>query len=96
MRELFTALEAGAGRDKATEDDVLFEPTEAVYRAAERGVDENLRRLLEGCSREERAARERTLLDTEHDLVRLRHQLPCFFHLLHRLHDFPIFDDVTN
>ena len=44
--ELFAPLEAGARGDKAAKDDVLFQPAEAVDAAAQRGVDENLRRLL--------------------------------------------------
>ena len=96
MRELFTALEAGARRDKAAEDNVFFQTAQAVYRAAKRGIDENLRRLLKGRGREERTARESALFDTEYNLLRLWYELPCLFHLLDRLYDFPIFDDIAN
>src|SRR3989338_32971 len=96
MCELLTTLEACSRWNKTTEDDVLLQAAQAVYRAAQRGIDENLRRLLKGGGGEERASRKRALLNAEHNLSRLRYNFPCVLHLLHRPHNFPILHDVAD
>ena len=96
MRVLLAPRETGAGRNEAAENDVLFESAEAVDTAAKRGVDENLGRLFEGRGREEGAARERTLLNTEHYLPCSRRHLTGRLHLRHRFGEFPILNDVAD
>ena len=66
------ALETGRGRDQLADDDVLLEPREAVLLALDRGVGQDLRRLLEGGSRQERVGVQRGLGDPEDDLLVLR------------------------
>src|SRR5687768_13173716 len=55
--------ETGAGRDEPTHDDVLLETAEVVRLAADSGLGEDLRGLLEGGRRDERLGREARLRD---------------------------------
>src|SRR3989344_5338346 len=87
---LLTPREAGACRDEAPQYDILLEAPEPVNRGAERSVDENLGRLLEGCGREEGAARQSALFDAEHYLLALGRELAGFVGLSERLRIFPI------
>ena len=66
------ALEPGRRRDQLADDHVLLEPVEAVDLALERGVGQDLRRLLEGGRREERVGVQRRLRDAEDDVLELR------------------------
>src|SRR6202165_984027 len=54
-----------SGRDEVTDDDVLLEAEQLVPRAADRGVGENSRGLLEARRRDERLSRETGLGDSE-------------------------------
>ena len=62
-------LHAGAGRDQPAHDDVLLEPAQVVHLAADRGLGEHARRLLEARRRDERVGRERGLGDAEQQRV---------------------------
>src|SRR4051812_32627822 len=65
------ALQARRRRDQLPDDDVLLQPVEAVDLALQRGVGEDLRRLLEGRRRQERVRVQRGLRDAEDDLLEL-------------------------
>src|SRR5690606_17657309 len=62
---LLTGIEARAGRNELTDDDVLLQATQVVDLAVDRGFGQDARRLLEGGRREERIRLERRLGDTE-------------------------------
>src|SRR4051812_42567527 len=66
------ALEARGGRDQLADDHVLLQAVEGVLLALERGVRQDLRRLLEGGGRQERVRVQRGLRDAEDDLLVLR------------------------
>src|SRR5690606_23070405 len=58
---LLVVSEARAGRDEASDDDVLLEPAQVVLHAAHRGLRQYPRGLLERSRRDERLGRERRL-----------------------------------
>ena len=66
------ALEPRGGRDQLADDHVLLQAVEGVLLALERGVGQDLRRLLEGGRRQERVRVQRGLRDAEDDLLVLR------------------------
>ena len=57
---LAVELHARAGRDQAAHDDVLLQAAQVVHLAADRGLGEHARRLLEGRRRDERVGRRAT------------------------------------
>ena len=70
-------LETRRGRNQLADDHVLLQPEEVVLLALDRGVGENLRRLLERCGREERLGRQRGLRDAEDDMLEGRRLAPA-------------------
>src|SRR5208282_2430209 len=66
---------AGAGRNQATDDDVLFETVEGVGLAAYRRLGQHARRFLERSRRDERARLQRSLGDAEQHRMRGRRLL---------------------
>ena len=56
---------AGAGRDQATQDDILLEPAQVVHAAFKRGLGEDAGGLLEAGGRDEALRRQGCLGDAE-------------------------------
>src|SRR5205807_10021937 len=78
-------IHAGARRDEVTDDDVLLESEQLVTRAANCGIGQNARRLLEARRRDERLSRETRLRDSEKEWLRNRRCLLFLLGLVVRL-----------
>src|SRR5947199_4438720 len=63
--EVVVVAHAGAGGDHPSHDDVLLEAAQAVHLAADRGLGEHPRGLLEARRRDEAVGRQRRLGDAE-------------------------------
>src|SRR6266545_1326464 len=97
--EVLVVREPGAGGDEPAHDDVLLEAAEVVDLAADGGLGEHLRRLLEGRRRDERLGRERRLGDAEQQRLALRRPAAALDHVLvlcleHELLDLLVREEV--
>jgi len=73
--DLAVELHSRAGGDQPAHDDALLEAAQVVHLAADRGLGEHARRLLEARGRDERVRAERGLGDAEQQRVAARRLL---------------------